>query len=352
MERVTNQQLAMMPIEFKLNGQTVVGRPDEPIITTARKHGVEIPHLCHGGNQRSDGNCRACVVEIKGERTLAPSCCRFPSPGMEVTSDSPRALASQKLVLELLLSDMPQQEYTLDNKLRDWGRKLGYEERDLHAANSRAIRVLEEIRKEYAQTPTAISGCLGPRGDGYNPARRMTEKEAEAYHGAQVGVFADSAADLVSAITMNYVEEAVGIARAARKAGMPAVISFTVETDGRLPTGEPLWDAIAAVDAATGNGPAYYMINCAHPDHFEDALKAGEGWLKRIRGLRANASRLSHAELDEATELDAGNPVELGQQYRELRNLLPQIVVMGGCCGTDHRHIEAICHACISAEAA
>jgi len=125
MERVTTQQLAMMPIEFKLNGETVVGRPDEKIIETAKKHGIDIPHLCHGGNQRSDGNCRACVVEIKGERALAPSCCRFPTPGMEVTTNSPRALTSQKMVLELLLSDMPEQEYTLDNKLKQWAGKLG-----------------------------------------------------------------------------------------------------------------------------------------------------------------------------------------------------------------------------------
>jgi formate dehydrogenase major subunit len=125
MERVDDRQLAMMPIEFKLNGETVVGRPDEPIIRTAKNHGVDIPHLCHGGNQRSDGNCRACVVEIKGERVLAPSCCRFPAQGMEVTTNSPRALASQKMVLELLLSDMPEQEYTLDNKVRKWAERLG-----------------------------------------------------------------------------------------------------------------------------------------------------------------------------------------------------------------------------------
>ncbi|MFN2646598.1 MAG: molybdopterin-dependent oxidoreductase, partial [Burkholderiales bacterium] len=125
MERVTSQQLAMMPIEFKLNGEMVIGRPDEKIIETAKKHGVDIPHLCHGGNQRSDGNCRACMVEIKGERTLAPSCCRFPTPGMEVTTNSPRVLTSQKMVLELLLSDMPDQDYTLDNKLKQWAAKLG-----------------------------------------------------------------------------------------------------------------------------------------------------------------------------------------------------------------------------------
>ena len=124
MERATTEQLAMMPIEFKLNGKTVIGRPDEPIITTAQKHGVEIPHLCHGGNQRSDGNCRSCVVEIKGERVLAPSCCRYPTAGMEVTTDSARALASQKMVLELLLSDMTEVSYTRDNKVAYWAQKL------------------------------------------------------------------------------------------------------------------------------------------------------------------------------------------------------------------------------------
>ncbi len=124
MERVSSRQLAMMPIEFKLNGTTVVGRPDEPIITTAQKHGIDIPHLCHGGNQRSDGNCRSCVVEIKGERVLAPSCCRYPVAGMEVTTNSARALTSQKIVIELLLSDMTEKSYTRDNKVVEWARKL------------------------------------------------------------------------------------------------------------------------------------------------------------------------------------------------------------------------------------
>src|SRR3954469_14029129 len=125
MERVSTQQLAMMPIEFKLNGQTVIGRPDEKIIQTAKKHGVAIPHLCHGGNQRSDGNCRACVVEIKGERALAPSCCRYPTAGMEVTTNSERALTSQKMVLELLMSDMPEEQYSRKNKLSHLAKRLG-----------------------------------------------------------------------------------------------------------------------------------------------------------------------------------------------------------------------------------
>jgi S-methylmethionine-dependent homocysteine/selenocysteine methylase len=236
----------------------------------------------------------------------------------------------------------------------DWGEKLGYSKNELADANRRAIELLEEIREEYESNGArmVISGCVGPRGDGYRVENAMTAEAAQAYHAKQVDVFALTSADMVTAITMTYAEEAIGVTKAAQAVGMPVAISFTVETDGRLPSGQSLKDAIQAVDAATGKGPAYYMINCAHPDHFEDALKAGEGWVKRIRGLRANASRMSHAELDEATVLDDGNPTELGRQYRDLRTRLPQITVMGGCCGTDHRHIEAICHACTAAEAA
>lgn len=236
----------------------------------------------------------------------------------------------------------------------DWGSKLGYREAEIAAVNRQAIDLLVDLRRmfETDRSPMVISGCIGPRGDGYRVEYAMTAKDAQAYHAKQIDVFAGTAADMVTAITMTYAEEAIGITKAAQAAAMPVVVSFTVETDGRLPSGQCLKDAIQQVDAETGKGPAYYMINCAHPDHFEDVLKAGDDWVKRIRGLRANASRLSHAELDQATELDAGNPLELGQQYRALRSRLPQIVVLGGCCGTDHRHIEAICHACSAAEAA
>jgi S-methylmethionine-dependent homocysteine/selenocysteine methylase len=133
---------------------------------------------------------------------------------------------------------------------------------------------------------------------------------------------------------------------------MPVAISFTVETDGRLPTGQGLKEAIAEVDEATLGRPAYYMINCAHPTHFEATLAGKGAWLGRIRGIRANASRRSHAELNEAPDLDDGDPVELGGQYRSLLRRHPQIAVLGGCCGTDHRHIEAICAACTSADEA
>jgi S-methylmethionine-dependent homocysteine/selenocysteine methylase len=129
---------------------------------------------------------------------------------------------------------------------------------------------------------------------------------------------------------------------------MPVVISFTVETDGKLPTGQPLPEAIQEVDAATGRAPAYYMINCAHPSHFEAVLD-GQAWMARLRGIRANASKRSHAELDAAPDLDDGDPVELGQQYSDLRMRFSQINVLGGCCGTDHRHIEHIGAACTTA---
>jgi len=233
----------------------------------------------------------------------------------------------------------------------DWGRKLGYSTEALAEANRMAVALLEEIRREHEADGLAlvISGCVGPRGDGYNPAEVMSADEAERYHGEQIRTFAATEADLITAITMTNVEEAVGVTRAARKAGMPVAISFTVETDGRLPTGQSLQQAVETVDQLTDGGPAYFMINCAHPTHFADAVAAGESWTRRIRGLRANASTMSHAELDQAEELDDGNPAELGGQYQDLRGRLSGLSVLGGCCGTDHRHVEAIAKACLAA---
>jgi S-methylmethionine-dependent homocysteine/selenocysteine methylase len=229
----------------------------------------------------------------------------------------------------------------------DWGEKLGYDRATLADANRRAVGLLLEIRSafETPATPVVVSGNLGPRGDGYRPATRMSAAEARDYHAWQIGTFASTEADLVSVFTMNYVEEAIGVAAAAREHAMPAVISFTLETDGRLPSGQSLAEAIEQTDAATDGHPAYYMINCAHPTHFARTLREAGAWSERIRGLRANASRRSHAELDASTELDDGNPEELGAQYQALRPLLPRLTVVGGCCGTDHRHVGSICRA-------
>ncbi len=231
---------------------------------------------------------------------------------------------------------------------REWGARLGYGAQALADANRKAIGLLLEIRDEFetAASPMVISGNLGPRGDGYIAGARMRTEQARDYHAAQIGIFADTDADMVAAFTINYVEEAIGIVHAARNAVMPVAISFTVETDGRLPSGDTLAYAIERTDSETGAYPVYYMINCAHPTHFEQVLRADSGWRQRIRGMRANASRRSHAELDVATELDSGNPLELGEQYRALLEVLPGITVVGGCCGTDHRHVEAIGHAC------
>jgi homocysteine S-methyltransferase len=187
---------------------------------------------------------------------------------------------------------------------------------------------------------------IGPRGDGYVPGRVMSVDEAASYHAPQVEAFADTSADLLSAMTLNYVEEAIGIAHAAQRAAMPVVISFTVETDGKLPTGQSLRDAIELVEAATAGYPAYYGVNCAHPCHIEPALGEPGAWTRRIRSLRANASRMSHAELNDSSELDAGDPAELGRDYVALKRRLPQLNVLGGCCGTDARHVAQIASAC------
>ena len=232
----------------------------------------------------------------------------------------------------------------------DWGDRLGYTPEALATANQEAVLLLEAIRSHYEtdQSKMVISGCIGPRGDGYIPDSAMSASEAQAYHQPQIDTFANSEADMVCAITMNYVAEAIGVAQAAQKSGIPVAISFTVETDGKLPTGQALPEAIQEVDEATTAYPAYYAINCAHPTHFDTVLLEANDCGKRIKGLRANASRMSHAELDEAPELDTGNPVELGRQYAVLKRQLNQLTVMGGCCGTDARHIEQIAVACQS----
>jgi homocysteine S-methyltransferase len=190
-----------------------------------------------------------------------------------------------------------------------------------------------------------VNGVVGPRGDGYRVEERMSAAVARLYHSEQIKSFSSAGADMVSAITMNYPDEAIGIALAARDAGMPVVISFTVETDGRLASGDSIGEAVNAVDLATEGYPTYFMINCAHPSHFDGVLPENAAWLGRIRGVRANASHKSHAELDEATTLDDGDPIDLGQRYRALHRSLPRMNVLGGCCGTDHRHIAAIAEA-------
>ncbi len=229
----------------------------------------------------------------------------------------------------------------------DWGQQLGYGPVDLDRINRDAVAFCRALAEAWQDrvAPIVVAGVLGPRGDGY-VAGQATATEAQDYHTPQLVSFAAAAADLAVAYTLGSVEEATGIALAARAAGIAVAISFTVETDGRLASGCPLGAAIETVDRASGAYPAYYMINCAHPLHFAQLFDTRPDWAQRIRGIRANASTLSHAELDESEVLDEGNPADLAQRIAGLRGLLPSVTVLGGCCGTDHRHVSAIAAAC------
>ncbi|WP_205511595.1 homocysteine S-methyltransferase family protein [Longitalea arenae] len=226
----------------------------------------------------------------------------------------------------------------------DWGFKLGYTHDELFALNKQSIKFIRGLASPYASTLShiIISGNLGPRGDGYKADNRMTAEQAKMYHLEQVKAFAMADADLITAVTITYSDEAIGIIQAARSFGLPAVISFTVETDGRLPSGELLRQAIERTDQATASYTEHYMINCAHPQHFLHQLESTGDWKNRICGIRANASLKSHAELDESETLDAGDKCLLAEGYMQLFQLLPALKVIGGCCGTDHTHMEEI----------
>lgn len=225
---------------------------------------------------------------------------------------------------------------------RHWAEDLGETPADLQAANEQAAAFAADLRdRAGSSAPIVLNGVIGPRGDAYRPEVRITADEAEDYFGEQLGWLAATEIDMVTALTFNQASEAVGLVRAAGAAGLPVVVSFTVETDGRLPDGQPLADAIHAVDSQTGGRAAYFMINCAHPDHFAGVMTA-DPWLERVRGIRANASRRSHAELDDAPDLDAGDPDELGRLYADLLRRAPWLNVFGACCGGDLRHVAAI----------
>lgn len=227
----------------------------------------------------------------------------------------------------------------------DWGYLMGYDAEGLRNVNIKAIELLRQLKEEYEDDhfPIIISGCIGPRGDGYSSQKRMNITEARHYHREQIITLHEAGSDLITSFTINYSTEALGIALAAKEIQASVVIGVTVETDGRLPSGESLERLIRMVDLATTNYPVYYMINCAHPSHFEHVLSGPSGWQSRIMAIRANASCKSHAELDESESLDPGDKHDLAKRYRLLRERLPNLNVIGGCCGTDHTHIEEIC---------
>jgi len=219
----------------------------------------------------------------------------------------------------------------------DWAARLGFSPSRLDVLNRQAIELAEEVRAAAASDgiTAVVSGCVGPR------EQTMTAAQARDYHAPQIASFAATTADLVTAVTINDAAEAVGIVRAAAAVDVPVAVSFTVETDGRLATGQSLRAAVEQVDADTGARAAYFMVNCAHPTHLATTLDDGP-WLRRIVGLRLNASTRSHAELDEAEDLDEGDPDEFGTGTAALRERLPAATVFGGCCGTDARHVAAI----------
>ncbi len=227
----------------------------------------------------------------------------------------------------------------------DWGARLGFDAAALDRINRDAVTLLRELGSEFAGVDLVVSGNIGPRGDGYSADTISTPEEAALYHRAQIDSFVAAGADRVTMLTATHSGEAIGVVRAAAGAGIPVVVAFTVETDGRLPSGQPLNEAIAEVDAATGGAALHFGVNCAHPDHFTDALGVEPSATARVALVRANASRASHAELDEAEELDDGDPAELAQQYAALTRTYPQLDVLGGCCGTDVRHVKAIADA-------
>ena len=305
------------------------------------KYRTLLPHL-NGKNCLTDGGLETVLIFQEG--IDLPSFASFVLLDRDDGSDilqryfDPYAKVARDHALGLLL------ESPTWRANPDWATQLGYDQRQLDCFNARAIAEMERVRSEHEadDSPMPISGCVGTRGDGYAPASMMSPEESAQYHDRQINVFADSPADLVTALTIPYVDEAIGIIRAAERHAMPVAMSFTVETNGKLPSGETLEQAITRCDAETSAYAAYYMINCAHPTHFATTLAEGGPWLNRLRGVRANASKLSHAELDESTELDEGNPAELGTDLKAIASKVPNLSLFGGCCGTDHRHIEHI----------
>ncbi|WP_371814232.1 homocysteine S-methyltransferase family protein [Phycicoccus sp. HDW14] len=221
----------------------------------------------------------------------------------------------------------------------DWAARVGYDVDAMVRANVAAIDLLRELAAGYDVAAVLVAGQLGPRGDGYVAGEAPDPEEARDYHAPQVRAFADAGADLVSALTLTTSAEGIGVVLAARDAGIPVSVGFTVETDGRLPDGTTLADAVQAVDVAAA--PDHFVVNCAHPTHVLPALDEGE-WVRRVVGTRANASAMSHAELDEAEELDDGDPAQLASDQMEVSRLLPAMRVLGGCCGTDVRHVAAM----------
>jgi len=310
---------------------------------------MPLPHLSSERPYVTDGGLETTLIFHTG--IDLPDFAAFPL----VDSGAGRAALADYYTPYLALADRLRTGIVLDTPTwrasLDWGARLGYDSTRIAELNRAAVGFVRGLATDRPSVPAVINGVIGPRGDGYVVGSLMSADEAAAYHGLQARAFAEAGADMITAVTMTYAEEAIGIARAAGLAGLDVALSFTVETDGRLPSGQRLGEAINQVDEATGGAPGYYMINCAHPTHFLHELDPDAPWSGRVKGLRANASRLSHAELDAATELDRGDIAELADLYAGVRSAF-ELRVVGGCCGTDHEHVEAVATTLVGASAA
>ncbi len=308
-------------------------------MTTTIKPSIDAVSALHNGRYVTDGGLETTLVFHEG--IDLPDFAAFPLLATEEGRDAlhryyaPYVDVAERDRVGIVL-DTPTWRANAD-----WGARQKLDHDALAAVNRDAVAFVRSIG-DNADADSIVNGVIGPRGDGYVVGESMTPAEAASYHALQARAFAEAGADLITAVTMTYVDEAVGIVTAARTAGVPVAISFTVETDGRLPSGQALGEAIEAVDAATDAGAAYFMVNCAHPSHFEATLAGGAGWRGRIWAVRANASRMSHEELDDAEELDRGDPTELAAHYQRLAEVLPNLRLIGGCCGTDHEHVAEI----------
>ncbi len=299
-----------------------------------------LPQLASDSVYLTDGGLETTLVFLEGLEL--PDFAAFPL----LDSDDGRAHMERYFTPYLDIAERRGSGFVLDTATwranRDWGTRLGYDDSALAGVNKRAVEFAASLAASRPSVRIVLDGVIGPRGDGYVVGQVMTADQAASYHSLQAQAFASAGAQMMTAVTMTYAAEAVGVVEAAKAAGIPVVVSFTVETDGRLPSGQDLGDAITEVDAATYGAAAYFMVNCAHPTHFEDVLEPQEPWTQRVQGIRANASTMSHAELDEAPDLDRGDVAGLARHYGELQRTLPGLRVVGGCCGTDHEHIAAI----------
>ncbi len=300
---------------------------------------LDLPQLSGAGAFLTDGGLETSLVFHDGMDL--PDFAAFPLLDTEVGRDALR----RYYVPYLALAARSGAGFVMDTPTwranPDWAARAGLDMHALADVNRRSVVFAFALGAEYPDVTTVVNGVIGPRGDGYVVGDTMTVEEAMVYHQGQVDAFAEAGAAMISAVTITYVQEAIGIARAAAASGLAAVVSFTVETDGHLPSGATIAEAVTRVDEVAGDAVAYYMVNCAHPTHFLDQLDPGAAWSSRVRGVRANASRSSHAELDAAEELDRGDIGELAGLYTALDRVL-DLRVVGGCCGTDIEHVTAI----------